>query len=201
MIPLICLIFSLNLFSKETISIKGKLFFSQDFYWTFSNLLVKIENSDEYIKIKENGKFEIITSSKKENYKISFYYGSLKFKEFIYKYEWTKRDKPKSISLAEKCEVNKSIVHKEFKEKKEFKLFIHNWLDSLILSKKDLKLQNKLNINYIKIDINDINKFECYLNYNRRVFKYLYVTGFKKDLDKLHKNVIGYKYRYHLNDN
>ena len=62
---LFSLLFYLNLFSQENILIKGKLFFSQDFYNTYSNLLVPIDGTNEFIKIKENGGFEIKTSTKK----------------------------------------------------------------------------------------------------------------------------------------
>jgi hypothetical protein len=118
-ITFLVFIISLNLFSQEFITIKGKLFFSQDFYKTFSNLLVKIDDSDEYFKIEEDGNFEILTSMKKDNYKLIFSYGNIKFKDFTYKFEWTKRDKPKSISLAEKCEINKSIAQYNFRKKKK----------------------------------------------------------------------------------
>ena len=195
-IAFLVFITSLNIFSQENITIKGKLFFSKDFYWTFNNLLVKIDNSDEYIKIKENGEFEIETTTKKENYKLNFYYGSLKFKEFIYKYEWTKRDRPKSISLADKCEVNKSMISKSYLKSKKWRIYIFNRLDSLILSKKDLKFQKKNKIKYIKISTDSINKYDCYLDYNITTFKYLnhFIKGdFHKEI---RKDVIGYNYRF-----
>ena len=189
------LISSLNIFNQENISIKGKLFFSGDFYRTFSNLLVKIEDSDDYIKINEEGNFTIKTSLKKESYKLGFYYGNLKFKEFDYKFEWTKRKKPKSISLAGKCEVNKSIARKDYKEKK-LKLYLFNRLDSLVISKKDYRFQKNTNTEFVKISNKSINKFECYLEYNKMVFKYLFFTKNKSWLDNLRKDVIGYNYRY-----
>ena len=195
-ITFLILIISLNLFSQETVSIKGKLFFSQDFYRTFSNLLVKIDDVNEYIKIEEDGEFEIKTSTKRENYILIFSYGNIKFKEFTYKFEWTKRNRPKSISLAEKCEVSKSVAQKEFREKKNLKLYVFNKLDTLILSKRDKRFKKKTNSEFIKISYDNMNKFECYSDYNQMIFKILFLTGNIKYLDNLRKDVIGYNYRY-----
>ena len=66
-----------------------------------------------------------------------FSYGNIKFKEYNYKFEWTERYKPKSISLAEKCEINKkNSAQDDFRKKKKLKLYVFNKLDSLIISKK-----------------------------------------------------------------
>ena len=188
------LISSLNIFSQENISIKGKLFFSDDFYRTFTNLLVKIEDSDNYIKINEDGKFTIKTSLKKENYKLGFYYGNLKFKEFSYKFKWIKRKKPKSISLAGKCELNKSIARKDYKEKK-LKLFLFNSNQALDLSRKDKRFQKKNKIKYVNISVNNLKSYDCYMKYNKKVFVILSING-KKKINKMRKDVIGYNYRY-----
>lgn len=195
-ITFLVFIISLNLFSQEFITIKGKLFFSQDFYRTFSNLLVKIDDSDEYFKIEEDGNFEILTSMKKDNYKLIFSYGNIKFKDFTYKFEWTKRDKPKSISLADRCEINKSIAQDDFRKKRKFKLYIFNKLDTLILSKKDERFQRKTNSEFVKINYINLNKFECYSDYNQTVFLILSLTGKIKFIEKLREDVIGYNYRY-----
>ena len=193
-ITFLILIISLSLFSQKRISIKGKLFFSQEFYTNFSNLLVKIDGSKEYIKIKEDGKFEIITPTKKKNYKLQFYYGNILFREFNYEHKWTNRDRVKSISLATSCEVSKSVARKEFKEKKKFRIYIFNRLDTLILSKKDKKFQKETNSKFVKITYCDINKFECYLDYNLMIYKHLLFSNKRNYLDKIRKDVIGYRY-------
>jgi hypothetical protein len=195
-ITFLIFILSLNLFSQEVITIKGKLFFSDEFYENFSNLLVKIDGADEYIKIEEDGNFEILTSIKRDKYKLIFSYGNIKFKEYTYKFEWTKRDRSKSISLADKCEINKSIAQDDFRKKRKFKLYILNKLDTLILSKKDERFQRKTNSEFVKINYNNLNKFECYSDYNQRVFFILSLTGKIKFLEKLREDVIGYNYRY-----
>ncbi|WP_065319029.1 hypothetical protein [Polaribacter vadi] len=195
-IILVFLTVSLNLFSQEIITIKGKLFFSEEFYRNFSNLLVKIDDADEYVKIEEDGIFEIKTSTKKENYKLIFSYGSIKFKEYNYKFEWTKRYKPKSISLAENCRINKNIAQEDFREKRKLKLYVYNKLDTLILSKKDKRVQKKTNSEFVKMSYEDLNKFECISDYNKRVFKILYLSGKVKFLKNLRKDVISYNYRY-----
>ncbi len=194
-ITFLTLIISLNLFSEETISIKGKLFFSHDFYYTFSNLLVKIDNSDKLVKIKEDGIFEIKTSTKQENYKLIFSYRNIIFKEFDYKFEWTKRKRPKSISLADKCEVSYSFVKKDYKEKK-LKLYVFNKNEELKLTKKDLRIQKRANVKYIRVPLGELINYDCFLDYNQRAFKYFLFTKNKKYLDKLRKDVIGYNYRY-----
>ena len=198
-ITFLLLIISLNLLSQENISIKGKLFFSSDFYRNFSNLLVKIDNANEYVTIKEDGNFELFTLTKKENYKLLFYYGDIKFKEFDYKFEWTKRKRPKSISLADKCEVNKSVARNKFKEKKKLKIYVFNRLDSLVLTSNDLKFQKKTNTEFVKISTKNINKFECYLEYNQMVFKILYLSKNNNLLKRIRKDIIGYNYRFNIN--
>ncbi|QTD37535.1 hypothetical protein JL193_15880 [Polaribacter batillariae] len=194
-ITFLILIISLNLFSQQDISIKGKLFFSDDFYKTFPNLLVKIDSSSEFIQIKEDGNFEIKTPIKKESYQLFFYYGNIKFKEFDYEFEWTKRKKAKSISLAEKCEVNKFIARNDYKKKK-LKIFIFNENENEKLKKKDKRIQKRASFEYIKIPLNKMINYDCYLDYNEWVYTIFNHTTKRKYLDKLRKDVIGYFHRY-----
>ncbi|QTE22765.1 hypothetical protein [Polaribacter cellanae] len=191
------ILISLTSFSQEEILIKGKLFFSDNFYETFPNLLVKLDSSSKYIQIKEDGKFEIKTPIKKESYQLFFYYGNIKFKEFDYKFKWTKRKKPKSISLAEKCEVNKSLVKRDFKKGK-MKLYFFKEDEKVKLTDKDRRIQKEYFIEYIQFPLSEIINYDCYLDYNQRVFKFLFLIGKKKYLDKINNNVIGYHYRYNI---
>lgn len=194
-ILLFSLLFSLNLFSQDKVTIKGKLFFSSDFFNTFTNLLVRIDSSSNYVQIKEDGIFEIKTSTLKKNYKLVFSYGNIKFKEYDYKFEWTKRHRPKSISLTEKCKINKSLASQDYKEKK-LKLYFVNKNEEIKLTKRDKRIQRKAMLKYKRVAFQDIKNYDCYLNYNQRAFLYFQLTKNRKYLEKLRKDIIGYNYRY-----
>ena len=185
--------FALNVISQETISIKGKLFFSEEFYNTFSNLLVHANGSKEFIQIKEDGLFEIKTSQIKENYKLIFFYGNIKIKEYNYKFEWTKHNRHKSISLAGKCKIGKINANNDFTNK-SMKLFYYN-LKNENLSKRDLRFQKKYNIKYKSVSLSNIKNYQCFLDYNRRIFLILSLRG-KKEIKNLKHDVLGYNARY-----
>jgi len=186
------ILFSSYFQCQEIINIKGKLIFSESFNEIFPNILVRIKDSDNSILLDENGFFNLETSIRKDTYTLIFSHKDFDFKEYKYDYSWAKRIKPKSISLAEKCDFNGALATKDFSNNRMSIFYFDKTNQEL--SKKDKRFEKKNKINYKKVELKNMKSFDCYLKYNKRVFLTLRLNN--KKLNNLKTDVIGYNFRF-----
>ncbi|RBW62498.1 hypothetical protein DS884_02540 [Tenacibaculum sp. E3R01] len=177
--------------NSQNDTIRGKLFFSNAFYNKFSLILVKEKSTKIPVVLNENGEFELIPNENKKNYDLVFIYKNDTLRKFKFKKEWTKRKGYKSISLNEKCDASKKTALADLKNNKvKIFLFSRNQNERKI-AENEKKLEERYNFKYIYLK--NINQFDCYLEYNRKILKILPLKMGREFLNELNENVIGWK--------
>ena len=171
-------------------TIRGKLFFSDTFYNKFSLIIVKEKDTKTPIVLDENGEFELIPDENKKIYDLIFTYKNDTLRNFMFKKEWTKRKRHKSISLNEKCSFDKKTALTDLKNNKvKIFLFSRN-LNEKEFTKNDKKVEEQYNFKYIYLE--NIEQFDCCLEYNMKILKILPLKIGNEFLNKLNENIIGW---------
>lgn len=180
---------TISSFSQTKDTIKGKLFFSDHFYSEFSLILVKENDTKTPIVLNKNGEFDLITGRNKKYYDLVFTYKNYTIRKFKFDQKWTKRKRPKSISLNEKCNASKRTALIDIKNNNvKLFLFSRNPNENTI-NKQDIEIEKRYNFRYVYLK--KIEQFDCYLDYNRKVLEILPLKIGYEFLNKLNKNVIG----------
>lgn len=188
-IILFLLLITIASFSQTKDTIRGKLFFSHSFYNKFSLIIVKESDTKMPVVLNKNGEFELIPKVNKKYYDLVFSYKGNTFRKFKFKQEWTKRKRPKSISLNEKCNASKQTALADMRnEEVKFYIFDRNFSKSK-RTNKDKRVAKRYNFEYISLK--RIEQFDCYLNYNEQILRLLPLKVGNKFIDELNKNVIG----------
>ncbi|MFD0992014.1 FEKKY domain-containing protein [Tenacibaculum geojense] len=169
-------------------TIRGKLFFSNSFYYKFSLILVKEKNTKIPVVVNKNGEFELIPNENKKHYDLVFTYKNDTLRRFKFKKEWTKRKRHKSIALTEKCIANGKTAITDLKnDNVKFFVFSQN-LNKNEINEEDKKVEKQYNFEYIYFE--KIEQYDCYLEYNMRMLKILPLKIGNEFFNKLNKKVI-----------
>ncbi len=180
---------TISSFSQTKDTIRGKLYFSHYFHNEFSLILVKEKDSRTSVVLNKNGEFELIPSVDKKNYDLIFTYKDDTIRKFKFEKKWTKRKRPKSISLNEKCNASRKTALIDIKNN-DVKLFLFSRnLNENTINNLDKEIAKQYNFKYVYLK--RIEQFDCYLDYNRKVLEILPLKIGSEFLKKLNKNVIG----------
>lgn len=178
------LFFTLSLYSQNTI--KGKLITSESFKEQFPVMLVSVDGFSEKSPIDKKGLFELPIEKQQTEYLLNFFINDSLVKKYTYKNEWSRRKRPKSISLSGTCFVTNKTASQDWKNKNA-KLYV---LQQNKLSPHHIKLQKKYGFSYLLINKNNYINYDCFITYNHRIIKNLILSKdiFFKDLNQ---NIVG----------
>jgi len=163
---------------------------------------ISLKNPNENIYILEKGTtngtiadslgfFILIPEKEKTNYILEISVGNYDKLEYNYKFEWTKREKPKSIVVSGKCKINKNKAKQDWKNG-EAKLYLFGGIAPIENSIKDNKFERKFKVQYIDFGC-DTEIYECISEYNKYIFKNLDIKFGQKMRKLIRKDIIGFK--------
>ena len=179
------------IYSQQNKTIRGKLYYSENFKNQFQNIYVSEKNSKIKVKANEDGTFELKTAeNKKEDYLLLFYVDTIKIKEYILNKSYADKERVKSISICGECEININTARKDWKNNNS-KIYIYQkFIDEKSLSRKDKRIEIKYKFKYVFFNDN-IKDYDCYLKYNERIILSLKITNHQNIMKKIRNDYVG----------
>lgn len=135
------------------------------------------------------GVFKLVALKNKVEYALEISAGNYEKLEYLYKAEWTKRTKPKSIVVNAQCTINS--VSQDYKAGGH-KLYLIGGIAPIANSKSDKRFEKRFKLKYHDFGCTPI-VYECAEKYNRLVFRLLDIKYDGKWRKKVRKDVIGYQ--------